>query len=94
LKKHKAECPKKPADNQPPKEPETAPSEPQGAPAGQPITLDLRVQSTHKVDGHTIPLEKCPSELRFLAEGKTVGLKVQGTLTADGVVIEKVDLVR
>lgn len=44
--------------------------------------------------GTVIPLSECPPELKYLAQGKTVGLQVLGRLTPEGVLVEGVVLMR
>ena len=41
-----------------------------------------------------IPISLCPEELKYLALGVTVGVKVEGTYTPDGILIREVKLIR
>lgn len=41
-----------------------------------------------------IPLDLCPDELKYYAEGKTLGLRITGKLTDDGVLVQEVTLIR
>ena len=42
----------------------------------------------------TIPLALCPDEIKYYAEGKVVGLRVEGMLTPDGIEVQEVTLIR
>lgn len=69
----------------------------------KPLTVELaklgRV-STHAAQAAEtafpllIPLDACPPELALLGQGRTVGLRVIGSLTPAGVRVERVDLIR
>jgi hypothetical protein len=41
-----------------------------------------------------IPIDICPSELSYYAPGQTVGLRVEGKYTPEGVVVQEVTLIR
>ena len=41
-----------------------------------------------------IPISLCPEELKYLAPGVTVGVKVEGKYTPDGILIQEVTLIR
>lgn len=64
------------------------------APVLTPTPEPTPVHTPAHMTAHVIPLAACPPELAYLSHGKTVGLRVQGRLTADGVVIEAVSLQR
>jgi len=41
-----------------------------------------------------IPLILCPDEIRYYATGNTVGLRIEGKYTAEGIEVQEVTLVR
>jgi hypothetical protein len=41
-----------------------------------------------------IPIDLCPEEISLYAFGKTLGLRVTGNLTPDGVEVQEVTLIR
>lgn len=44
--------------------------------------------------GVVIPLAACPPEMAVLGQGRTVGLKVLGRLTTEGVLVDGIVLLR
>ena len=58
-----------------------------------PIPMQMQGEES-KPEGFIIPLELCPEELKYYAPGKSLGLRITGTLTDNGVVVEEVKLIR
>lgn len=54
---------------------------------------EVKVEPTEAA-GVVIPLSACPPELRYLGQGKSVGLKVLGRLTPDGIAVDGIVLLR
>ena len=56
----------------------------------EPETEEQEQEQTEPI----IPISLCPEELKYLALGVTVGVKVEGTYTPDGILIREVKLIR
>lgn len=54
---------------------------------------DEEVPEVPKDTRLVIPLDKCPSELKYLSHGHFVGLRVTGRYTKEGVVVEGVEMI-
>ena len=45
-------------------------------------------------EGFIIPLELCPDEIKYYAQGKVLGLRLTGKLVGNGVLLQEVTLIR
>jgi len=45
-------------------------------------------------EGFIIPLELCPEEIKYYAQGKVLGLRLTGKLVENGVLLQEVTLIR
>lgn len=58
------------------------------------LTKHKKQAHTQQQEGAIIPLSLCPEELKYLAPGVTVGVKVEGKYTPDGILIREVTFIR
>lgn len=96
LTKHKPDCPagKKPEEGNESTQDPIQDTEVEFTPEGIKITADGESYCLEVEPNCIIPITLCPSEIKYYAPGKTVGLRVEGKYTPKGVEVQEVKLIR
>ena len=59
-----------------------------------PIPMQMQGGEQPNPEGFIIPLELCPDEIKYYAQGKVLGLRLTGKLVDTGVLLQEVTLIR